>query len=110
MTVTTASRSDVSETSQANPLSARTWRPARTARRRGAIGARAVCAALVVSLLAAGSAVAAKVTETFESTGGEQSFVVPAGVTSVHVRAIGQAGEAAISDSPFQGAASARVD
>jgi len=64
------------------------------------------CAALVASSLATGSAsAAAKVTETFTSTGAEQSFVVPAGVTSVHVRAVGAAGETAFSDSPFQDAA-----
>jgi hypothetical protein len=65
-----------------------------------------VCAALVVSSLAAGPASAAsKVTETFASTGVEQSFVVPVGVTSVHVRAVGAAGETALSGSPFQEAA-----
>ncbi|HEY8304390.1 MAG TPA: choice-of-anchor D domain-containing protein [Solirubrobacteraceae bacterium] len=40
--------------------------------------------------------------ETFSSTGAEQSFVVPAGVTSVRVKAIGAPGEAAFSEGPFQ--------
>ncbi len=65
------------------------------------------CAALALGAFAAGSASAAgsKVTETFSSTGEEQSFVVPAGVTVVRVRAIGAPGETAFSDSPFQTAA-----
>jgi Glycine rich protein len=53
------------------------------------------CAALLACALSAGAAFAAapKVTETFESTGAEQSFTVPDGVTGVRVRAIGEAGE-----------------
>ncbi len=53
--------------------------------------------ALLVSAIAAVSASAAApptVTETFPSTGVEQTFTVPAGVTSVRVRAIGGSGDA----------------
>ncbi|HEY2632580.1 MAG TPA: hypothetical protein VGI26_09415 [Solirubrobacteraceae bacterium] len=69
---------------------------------------QATCATLALSALIAGPALAlppANVTETFSSTGAEQSFVVPAGVTRVRVRAIGAAGETAFSASPFQTAA-----
>ncbi len=63
--------------------------------------------AIAIGALVAGPAWAAssKVTETFSSTGTEQSFYVPVGVTSVRVRAIGAPGETAFSDSPFQVAA-----
>src|SRR5262245_57927918 len=46
--------------------------------------------ALGAALLAAGPAQAATVT--FASTGAEQTFVVPPGVTSLHVVAVGGAG------------------
>ncbi|HEU0250157.1 MAG TPA: choice-of-anchor D domain-containing protein, partial [Solirubrobacteraceae bacterium] len=53
------------------------------------------------------------VTESFSSTGSEQSFTVPAGVTSVRVRAIGAAGEQGIGEglfaSPAPGGAGALV-
>lgn len=64
-------------------------------RARAAIALGATCAALLACALSAGVALAAapKVTETFESTGTEQSFTVPAGVTSLRVRAIGEGGE-----------------
>ncbi|MGA7704853.1 MAG: glycine-rich protein [Solirubrobacteraceae bacterium] len=55
--------------------------------------------------MAGTASAASKVTETFNSTGAEQSFVVPAGVTSVRVRAIGESGEAGQIDSPDQTAA-----
>jgi hypothetical protein len=51
---------------------------------------------LLASAIAATSAFAAPaptVTETFSSTGAEQQFVVPTGVGSIRVRAIGGAGE-----------------
>ncbi|HUA75991.1 MAG TPA: choice-of-anchor D domain-containing protein [Solirubrobacteraceae bacterium] len=54
-------------------------------------------AALAASALAAtGTAFATppRVTERFSPTGSEQSFTVPAGVTSVRVRAVGEAGGA----------------
>ncbi len=62
--------------------------------RRAALGGGAFCAVFAVAALAAGPALAAppKATATFSSTGGEQSFTVPAGVTSIRVRAIGEAG------------------
>ncbi len=56
--------------------------------------------ALLTSAIAAASASAVPpptVTETFPSTGTEQSFTVPAGVSSVRVQAIGAAGETATS-------------
>ncbi len=106
MTLTSVSRLRSSGTLQASAQADHAQRLPRAAWRRTRIGMSAVCAALVVSSLAAGSASAAsKVTETFTSTGAEQSFVVPAGVTSVHVRAVGAAGETAFTDSPFLGAA-----
>lgn len=57
-------------------------------------GGASLLAAL--SLAFPGGALAATptpVTQTFESTGAQQEFTVPAGVTSVHVQAIGAAGE-----------------
>ena len=106
MTLTSVSRLRSSGTLQASAPADPAQRLPRAAWRRTGIAMSTVCAAFVVSSLAAGSASAAsKVTETFTSTGAEQSFVVPAGVTSVHVRAVGGAGETAMSDSPFQGAA-----
>jgi hypothetical protein len=63
---------------------------------RCAIGAGLACAALAAGALAAGPAAAAapaKVVEDFASTGAEQAFTVPAGVTSIRVRATGQSGE-----------------
>jgi len=53
--------------------------------------------ALLTSVIATTSAFAVPaptVTETFSSTGAEQQFVVPTGVRSIRVRAIGAAGEA----------------
>jgi hypothetical protein len=106
MTLTSVSRSRASGTLQASTPADDARRLPRAAWRRAQIAVSVMCAALVASSLAAGSAsAAAKVTETFTSTGAEQSFVVPAGVTSVRVRAVGAAGETAGSDSPFQGAA-----
>lgn len=106
MTLTSVSRSRSSGTLQASAPADHGQRLPRAAWRRAQIAVSVVCAALVASLLATGSAsAAAKVTETFTSTGAEQSFVVPAGVTSVRVRAVGAAGETAVSESPFQGAA-----
>jgi hypothetical protein len=59
----------------------------------------AACAALtlgvLVALVGASAASAETVSETFKSTGAEQTFTVPAGVTSVHVVATGAAGGAA---------------
>lgn len=82
---------------------------AKPERRSSSCGRRLVhvaTAVLAVGALVAGPASASsKVTETFTSTGAEQSFYVPAGVTSVRVRAIGAPGETAFSDSPFQTAA-----
>jgi hypothetical protein len=106
MTLTSVSRSRASGTLQASAPAYHARRLSRAAWRRAQIAVSMACAVLVVSSLAAGSAsAAAKVTEAFTSTGAEQSFVVPTGVTSVHVRAVGAAGETALSDSPFQGPA-----
>ncbi len=61
---------------------------------RAAAGVWAACAAILVFALAASPASAAppKVTETFASTGAEQSFTVPAGVMGVRVRIVGEGG------------------
>jgi hypothetical protein len=68
--------------------------PARTSHRRARAGMSTACLALAVGALAATPALAASgASETFSSTGAEQTFTVPFGVTSVHVRAIGEAGE-----------------
>ena len=61
-------------------------RPNRQARR------LAVLAACFVSIFAASAASAQATTATFLYTGGEQTFTVPAGVTTLHVVAIGGAG------------------
>jgi hypothetical protein len=109
MTTRSAGRSILSETFRANALRAYAERLSGTGRRRRArIGTGVTCMALAFGSLAAGSATAAsKLTETFVSTGAEQSFVVPAGVTSLRVRAVGGAGETAFSDAPFQAPAPA---
>jgi hypothetical protein len=59
-------------------------------------------AVLVFGLPAAASAapIPPTVTETFASTGAEQSFTVPVGVSSVRVQAIGAAGESGFSGGP----------
>jgi Glycine rich protein len=49
-------------------------------------------AAFAIALLAASSAVAETISTTFSYTGAEQTFTVPAGVTSVHVVATGAVG------------------
>jgi hypothetical protein len=69
----------------------------RSRARRRAIGVAPLAVALALSAAAASAAAAGPpptVEETFPSTGAEQSFVVPVGVSSVLVRAIGAAGEA----------------
>ncbi|MGA9874752.1 MAG: choice-of-anchor D domain-containing protein [Solirubrobacteraceae bacterium] len=79
-----------------------------TAHRGARRGFAAVGAVLVAGALACASAAAATpptVTQTFSSIGTEQSFTVPAGVSSVRVNAIGEAGEAGQDDSPFEAAA-----
>jgi hypothetical protein len=78
------------------------------AHRYGRTGFAAASALLAASALAASTSAAAiprTVTEAFPSNGAEQSFAVPAGVTSVRVQAIGAAGEAAFTDNPFQAGA-----
>jgi hypothetical protein len=107
MTLTTAPRSKPSGTLWAKAPTAGALFRSPVAWRRVRVAAGVACAALAASSFAAGSASASsKVTETFTSSGGEQSFVVPVGVTSVRVRAVGAAGETGLSDSPFQSAAS----
>ncbi len=84
MTSTAASRRRASDRSHAE-----------THRRRARAGLGAIGATLAASALMATSAAAAApptMTETFSSTGAEQSFTVPTGVSSVRVNAIGAAG------------------
>ena len=105
MTHSSATRIHAGGVSPANTLSGApllgNW-----ARVRVGIAFSALLAVLAMGAVVAGTASAAsKVTETFNSTGAEQSFVVPAGVTSVRVRAIGEAGEVGQIDSLDQGAA-----
>ena len=76
--------------------------------RRRTRGAALGTVALLASAMAASSAFAATpptVTETFASTGAEQSFTVPAGVSSVGIEAIGAAGEAGLSFEGHMGGA-----
>ena len=74
--------------------------------RRASMGVGVACAALAAGALMTGSAAASsKVSETFSPTGVEQSFTVPAGVTSVRVRAVGAAGENAWDTGPFDSGA-----
>ncbi|MGC2374173.1 MAG: choice-of-anchor D domain-containing protein [Solirubrobacteraceae bacterium] len=104
--MTSVSRSSTSETVQANAPKTGARGLSGTARRSARVGVGVACAALAASAFAAGSASASsKLTETFASTGAEQSFIVPAGVTSVRVRAVGGAGETAFSGGPFQAGA-----
>jgi hypothetical protein len=59
----------------------------------GAVGSASLLATLLLAMPAgAVAATPPSATETFKSTGSEQTFTVPAGVTSVHVQAIGAAG------------------
>ncbi len=109
MTNMSAGRSKPSGASQANARKAGARGLSTAARRSARIGIGVVCAALAAGSLAAGSASASassKVIETFASNGEEQSFVVPAGVTSLRVRATGAAGEAGLAPGgPFQSGA-----
>jgi hypothetical protein len=108
MTARSAGRSIASETFQGSALSTCAQRPPWAARRCAGLSIGLTCVLVAASSFAASSASASsKLTETFISTGAEQSFVVPAGVTSLRVRAVGGAGEAAFSDSPFQAPAPA---
>jgi hypothetical protein len=94
MTSTTPSRSSASTPADA-PTDGVGTRSGPVCRRTRA-GLSALGAVLAASALAASTSVAATpptVTETFASTGVEQSFTVPAGVSSVRVNAIGAAGE-----------------
>jgi hypothetical protein len=80
----------------------------KAARHRARVGLGAMGGLLAAGALAAGPSAAATpqtVVETFPSTGAEQSFTVPAGVTSVRVRAIGGAGQEGFVESPFESAA-----
>lgn len=69
-----------------------------------AIPSGVLCAALAAAGISAASASASPTAtggETFSATGSEQTFTVPAGVSSVHVRAVGAAGEAGVTFTPF---------
>jgi hypothetical protein len=105
MTRSAASRSSASYPSAAETPGSRTPRSCEPIRRRARVGLGAIGAVLAASALAAATSVAATpptVAETFSSTGSEQLFEVPAGVTNVRVRAIGAAGETAFADGPFE--------
>jgi hypothetical protein len=70
--------------------------PARVRARCRATGGASLAAALVLSAAAASASAAGPpptVEETFPSSGAEQTFVVPVGVSSVRVQAIGAPGE-----------------
>ncbi|MFZ1153304.1 MAG: hypothetical protein WAN93_00200, partial [Solirubrobacteraceae bacterium] len=106
MTRTSASRLSTSEAFRASAPKTGARRRFGTARHSAKIGVGVLSAAIAVGAVAAGPALASsKATETFPSTGTEQSFTVPAGVTSVRVRAVGAAGETAFADGPFQSGA-----
>ncbi len=73
----------------------------------------AALAALGVGAIAPTCALAGTpptVTETFSSTGGEQSFTVPAGVSSVRVEAIGAAGETGLAKSSWRNVGGSGAD
>jgi hypothetical protein len=75
--------------------------------RAGAVGGASLLAALLLAMSAgAVAATPPSATETFKSTGLEQAFTVPAGVTSVHVQAIGAAGHAGTTNNdPYESGA-----
>lgn len=104
----TAASRLTTNSSQANAPKIGVGRLSEVAHRRVRTGLGTMGALLAMSALVASSAAATTpqtVAETFPSTGVEQSFTVPAGVTSVRVRAVGAAGETAFADSPFQSGA-----
>jgi hypothetical protein len=92
----TATGFSASDPSPADTLDSGTRRLSEPTRRHARAGLGAIGVVLAASALAASTSVAATpptVTETFASTGAEQSFKVPAGVSNVRVNAIGAAGE-----------------
>jgi Glycine rich protein len=96
MTSTTAPRSSASEIPQVGRSKTVVRPPSEPTRRRARAGLGVIGAVLAASALAASTSAAATpptVTDTFASTGAEQSFTVPPGVSSVRVNAIGAAGE-----------------
>jgi hypothetical protein len=96
MTRSAASRSSASDQSRADTLDGGKRCLSEPTRHRARAGLGALGAVLAASALAASTSAAATpptVTDTFASTGAEQSFTVPAGVSSVRVNAIGAAGE-----------------
>jgi hypothetical protein len=106
MIITAAGCSETSETVQAGAQAPEVLCLAQAARRPSRVAFGVACAVLAASALVTTTASAAsKVTDSFASTGVEQSFEVPAGVTSVRVRAIGGAGETALAGGPFQSGA-----
>ncbi len=93
---TTASRSSASEISRAGGSKTAARPSPESIRRRARAGLGVLGAVFAASALAATTSAAATpptMTEVFASTGAEQSFTVPTGVTNVRVRAIGAAGE-----------------
>ncbi|HEY5193135.1 MAG TPA: choice-of-anchor D domain-containing protein [Solirubrobacteraceae bacterium] len=103
MTSSAAGRSSASENLRANAPKTGTRRLPTTTRRHVRVGLSAMGALLAASALAATTSLAATPqTVTFPSTGAEQSFTVPAGVTSLHVRAIGAPGEEGFAESPVE--------
>ena len=112
MTRSAATRSNASDPSRADMPDSDKQRLSEPARRRARTGLGAIGAVLAASALAASTSVAATpptVTETFTSTGAEQSFTVPSGVSSVRVNAIGAAGEPGSSASEAWTVPAARV-
>jgi glycine rich protein/collagen triple helix repeat protein len=96
MTRSATSRPSASYSSHADKPDGRAPRLSEPTRRRARTGLGAIGVALATSALAVSTSAAATpptVTDTFASTGAEQSFMVPPGVSSVRVNAIGAAGE-----------------
>jgi hypothetical protein len=81
-------------------------RETKSSRARARTGLGLLCGALLAGVLSPAAACASStVSEVFNPTGGEQSFTVPAGVTSIRVRPIGAAGERGSLAGPFAGSA-----
>jgi hypothetical protein len=67
--------------------------------------ATAVLLASAIAVPSASAVTPPTVTEPFASTGAQQEFTVPVGVSSIRVKAIAAAGEAGFSSGPFEAAA-----
>jgi hypothetical protein len=94
MTIFSSARRQTSKTLDADVAPHDARRSAHLAHRRSGAGVGAACLVLAAGALTATPALATPlVTEAFPSTSTEQTFTVPTGVTSVHVRAVGETGE-----------------